>query len=908
MNISHFNVRQHSLRKVFARRLLLLLVAFSSLSTLIIALSYEARLNRQNADELSALLNHIAPRLKNQEKLWQDDAEQVLAVLEWSGLIGLKEPIRTARLNSLFTVQSEHMQFEGVSITEKNTGRLIYDYWGNAEKPTVKKSAGEGQSLWLDEEHKVLYQLIRKPMHSMSGELEVDFFKVWDSATLKRLSFPGAETFLALGTYPLLSSSGSLALESAQPKSGSYSSYKINGVLFQENSALLENILISDGKKIPLRLVVRTPIKRAFPSGSLIAISLGVTLLFGGIVFLFFGRWLSKIGVRLDLVTQATVGFHAGLAKGALDEQLGLLKTADSNNHDEVSVIAQELSELMVISRKRDEEQRAYLDTVDMLQDAVIEFSPDGRLLHATDAWKVLTGKDDISQCGIANCVHPEDSADVLEQISALVHKQKQQICIRFRIRGPGSPDGHVWVEARFSPVNENDKVLAIRGVVRDITNSYVQERQISHMALHDALTDLPNRVLMEDRLAMAITRAERSNQRVALGFIDLDHFKQVNDTFGHTMGDLLLVEVTKKLQAALRSSDTLSRWGGDEFVVLCPDLNSLQDASDITSKLSVLNLENIKIGDAEFPFSFSAGFAVYPDDADNSEKLQSQADRAMFYAKAQGRNNIQFFNAIAAKEPGRQSFYIQSKLAAAINNGEIQAWMQPLVSSESGKAIGAEVLARWHDQEHGWVPPSTFIPMAESMGIIDKLGQSVWMQALDSFHLLPEGHRLSVNLSKRQLFSSSIVQQFCDDLAAAGVLPAQVMLEVTEGIALSDVDYARERIAELDDRGFGIAVDDFGVGYSSLSQLHEIPVDELKLDISFVRRIHEPKGLAMATAIVSIAKSLDLECVAEGVEDTKTAELLKQMGVETLQGYYFSKAMPISEYINWLSKQNAEL
>jgi EAL domain-containing protein (putative c-di-GMP-specific phosphodiesterase class I) len=170
---------------------------------------------------------------------------------------------------------------------------------------------------------------------------------------------------------------------------------------------------------------------------------------------------------------------------------------------------------------------------------------------------------------------------------------------------------------------------------------------------------------------------------------------------------------------------------------------------------------------------------------------------------------------------------------------------------------------------------------------------------------LLPEGHRLSVNLSKRQLFSSSIVQQFCDDIAAAGVLPEQVMLEVTEGIALSDVDYARERIAELDGKNFGIAVDDFGVGYSSLSQLHEIPVDELKLDISFVRRIHEPKGLAMATAIVSIAKSLELECVAEGVEDAKTAELLKQMGVETLQGYYFAKAMPIGEYIDWLSKQS---
>jgi diguanylate cyclase (GGDEF)-like protein len=429
-----------------------------------------------------------------------------------------------------------------------------------------------------------------------------------------------------------------------------------------------------------------------------------------------------------------------------------------------------------------------------------------------------------------------------------------------------------------------------------------MHERQINHMAMHDALTDLPNRVLMEDRLAMAIPRAERSNLHVALGFIDLDHFKQVNDTFGHNMGDRLLIEVTQRFKTALRSSDTLSRWGGDEFVVLCPDLSSLQDARDITLKLAALTLENIVIDGTEFPFAFSAGFAVYPDDAMDSETLQSQADRAMFYAKAQGRNNIQFFNSIALKEGGKSSFYIQSKLSTAIHKAEIQAWLQPLISTHSGKVIGAEVLARWHEAEQGWIPPSVFIPMAESMGLIDRLGQLVWQQALNAFPSLPEGHRLSVNLSKRQLFSSSIVQQFCEDIERANVKPEQIMLEITEGIALSDVDYARERIAELDAKGFGIAIDDFGVGYSSLSQLHQIPADELKIDISFVRRLHEKGGMGMATAIVSIAQSLHLECVAEGVEDERTAGTLTNLGVEILQGYYFAKPMPIDEYLTWLA------
>jgi len=452
--------------------------------------------------------------------------------------------------------------------------------------------------------------------------------------------------------------------------------------------------------------------------------------------------------------------------------------------------------------------------------------------------------------------------------------------------------------------VKANGKVVCIRGVVRDITNTYRQESQISHMALHDALTDLPNRVLLEDRMTMAISRAERSGQRVALGFIDLDHFKQVNDNFGHKVGDRMLKEVTERFSSILRGSDTLSRWGGDEFVVLCPDLSSLEDALDVTRKLSELTQQTISIDETEFPFTFSAGFAVYPDDASNSETLLAQADRAMFYAKAQGRNNIQFFNAIAGKETGRQSFYIQSRLSKAIHNNEIQAWLQPLISSKTGKAIGAEVLARWYEADQGWIPPSVFIPMAESMGLIDKLGQSVWQQAMHAFTLLPEEHRLSVNLSKRQLFSNNIVQQFCDDVARANILPERIMLEITESLALSDVAFARERIVELDRKGFGIAVDDFGVGYSSLSQLHEIPGDELKLDISFVKRIHEKSGHSMASAIISIAKSLNMECVAEGVEDEATAMLLKQMGVELLQGYYFAKPMTIEDYIKWLADQ----
>lgn len=911
MNV--FAKMQHptTLRGIFTRRLVILLTAFSVVISVMVAISYQTLTEKKNHDALNDTLAHMIPRIKDQERRRNESANPLLNIIDWSGIAGLNEPLRSAKLQAFFTAQSESLGYEGIVFTDARTGKVIFNYWSHAEKPNLDEALFGDQPLWLDQEHFVLYSRIKKPLRIANGEgdLNVSFFRAWDSGTLNRLGFPHTTSYISLGSRPLLSSAGNLALELTQPTSSAYSKMVINGAPYQEGSVEWAEVDLERNVKmpaevvsVPLRLVVRMPITNILPLQQLLAVSVGITLLLGLIIFFIFGRWLGRIGSRLDMMTSAVLQFQYGSVEGVVEDHNKLLDVADANKHDQISVIAQELSTLMVTAGKRDEEQRAYIQTLDLLQDAVIEFTPDGRLLRATDAWKVLTGIDNISECGIANCVHAEDSAEVLEQMSGLAHSQKQQVSIRFRMRRLDEKYSQYWVEGRFAAVTVDGVVTSIRGVVRDITASYLQERQITHMALHDALTDLPNRVLMEDRLEMAITRAARNQQCVALGFIDLDHFKQVNDTFGHKVGDRLLKEVTTKLSTVLRSTDTLARWGGDEFVVLCPDLKSLEDAREITTKLAALTSENILIDGTEFPFTFSAGFAVYPDDASNSETLLSQADRAMFYAKAQGRNNIQFFNAIAAKEQGRQSFYIQSRLASAIKRGEIQAWLQPLISTKTGEVIGSEVLARWFEPEQGWVPPSVFIPMAESMGMIDEVGQLVWQQALLAIPKLPVNHRLSINLSKRQLFSSTIVQQFCDDIERANIKPQQIMLEITEGIALSDVDYARERIAELDAKGFGIAVDDFGVGYSSLSQLHEIPVDELKLDISFIKRIHEQRGLGMVTAIVAIAKSLDLECVAEGVEDVETADLLRNMGVEVLQGYLFAKAMPINEYIAWLT------
>lgn len=891
----------NSLRRAFGRRLLLLLFLFSVGMSTIIVVFYQRQADQLNRTALSDKLHHLVPRVKEQQLVWDDDASHIFDVLEWSGLLNYKEPIRYAKLLAFFTAQSVNMGFEGVAILDNATGKIFFEFWNTAEKPDLAEAVSVPQSLWFDDQHITLYWKTEKTSHSLGHDFRLVFFKAWDSSILRRISFPDTTTYLSLGSRPLLSSAGNLALETTQPSAGAYSEFVLNGLALQEGSVRVADLPLKDNQILPLKLTVRAPLKNNISIPYVLATSVGITLLFGAMLFFIVGRWLKQIGIRLDKLSSATVQFKNEYANHISDETTNFLSQASDGKSDQISMVTEELSSLMKSAVERNAEQHAYLQTMELLQDAVIEFSPEGRLLRATDAWKSMTGVDDIASCGITNCVHPEDATELLEQLGGLMHGQKSQINIRFRLLRKNDPGKNFWVEGRFASVSQHDKVSSIRGVVRDITTTYHQERQLNHMALHDALTDLPNRVLLEDRMEMAISRAARAGQRVALGFIDLDHFKQVNDNFGHKIGDRMLNEVKIKFTEALRSTDTLSRWGGDEFVVLCPDLVSLEDAREVTQKLSLLTRDNITIDGTEFPFSFSAGFAVYPDDAENSEKLLAQADRAMFYAKAQGRNNIQFFNTIANKETGRHSFYIQSRLTQAIHGGQIQCWLQPLVSAQTLQVVGFEALARWNEPEQGWIPPSVFIPMAESMGLIDLLGKLVWQQALHALTNMPSHLKLSVNLSKRQLFSSSIVNQLSDDIQLVNIKPNRIMLEITEGIALSDVAYARDRIVELDARGFGISIDDFGVGYSSLSQLHEIPADELKLDMSFVKRIHGKTGLSMAKAIISIAKSLNLQCVAEGVEDAQTADLLKSLGVEVLQGYYFSKPMPIDECLAWL-------
>jgi len=415
----------------------------------------------------------------------------------------------------------------------------------------------------------------------------------------------------------------------------------------------------------------------------------------------------------------------------------------------------------------------------------------------------------------------------------------------------------------------------------------------IRNLALHDPLTDLPNRKLLEERTELAILQAKRTGNKVALLFIDLDHFKQINDIHGHKVGDQLLIAVSKALQAIMREYDTLSRWGGDEFVALLPDVHNINDVRNIALKLMEAVSGDL-LKDVDCHTSLSIGAAVYPDNAGKCESLLIQADKALFYSKSQGRNNIQIFSEIDKKSLSLLDLELTTRFTSALKLSQIQVHYQPIVNSSNNVVVGIEALARWLDEDNGWISPEEFIPLAEKIGLIHEVGDQVIEKSLSYYSHCPwkDQVKLSINISNRQLISKYFVSSLNSKLATYGIQPAQIKLEITESSML-DIEKTQIALKELSDAGYYISVDDFGTGFSSLSRLHDLPVNELKIDMSFIERIHTNEGKVMVKTIIDMGHALNLSIVAEGVENQDTSSLLISMGADKLQGFYFCKPIP---------------
>jgi len=458
---------------------------------------------------------------------------------------------------------------------------------------------------------------------------------------------------------------------------------------------------------------------------------------------------------------------------------------------------------------------------------------------------------------------------------------------------------------------NTDGQVLNYVGIEVDISERHAAQERIRQLAYYDPLTGLPNRTLLEDRVGQALVAAERDGKQAAILFIDLDHFKKINDSLGHFSGDQMLVQVAQRLLACLRRMDTVARLGGDEFVVLLSEV-TLAGATDVARKILASVARPYAIEGHELSVTPSLGISLFPQDGSDFEALLKHADTAMYQAKESGRNAYQFF-ASEMNVVALERLVLENSLRQGLERGEFVLYYQPQVDANSGRIIGAEALIRWRHPQIGMISPGKFISVAESTGLIVPIGEWVLREACCQNRawqlagLAPIC--VAVNISAPQFRDGRLEDSVREVLAETGLAPACLELELTEGTVMSDADATVGTLRRLSMLGVKLAIDDFGTGYSSLSYLKRFPIDKLKIDQSFVRDIvTDPDDWAIATAVISMGHSLRLRVIAEGVERVEQLAMLRRQGCDEVQGYYFSVPLPAREFAVLLQQQKFEI
>jgi diguanylate cyclase (GGDEF)-like protein/PAS domain S-box-containing protein len=462
-------------------------------------------------------------------------------------------------------------------------------------------------------------------------------------------------------------------------------------------------------------------------------------------------------------------------------------------------------------------------------------------------------------------------------------------------------------IEDGTSPIF--DAAGALSGVVmvfHDVTEAQQSMLRMTHYATHDFLTDLPNRALLTSRLAHELTQAARRRASIAVLYLDLDNFKHVNDSLGHTAGDRLLGAVAQRLRECVRRSDTVSRFGGDEFVVLLTMMDNAAHVAGATArKILAAIAEPLLIDGTALNPSASIGISIWPDDGVDAEALVRNADTALYRAKAAGKNAFRFFEGHMNEEAvWRQQ--LQGGLRAAMSNGELALHYQPKFDLRTGAVSGSEALARWNHPVLGAVPPTRFIAVAEDFGQIVALGRWVRDTACAQHVRWQRGgcapSHIAVNVSAHELHSAGFEEGLRQTLHETGIAPERLQLEITEGVLLRDTDAALALLHRIRDMGIGLAIDDFGTGYSSLSYLRRLPVDTIKIDQSFIRDLGmdgnaDADASVIVRAVIGIGQSMGRRIVAEGVEQAGQLDFLRRQDCDEAQGYWFSPALPAAQF-----------
>ena len=552
-------------------------------------------------------------------------------------------------------------------------------------------------------------------------------------------------------------------------------------------------------------------------------------------------------------------------------------------------------------ARDHNETERFARDIIDNAAEGIVVYDRELRYVLWNDFMTELTGIEAADVLG-------RPAADVFPHIV----EQRVDELLQRALDGEtvSSPDVHYyvpttgrqgWVSAVYRPyVDASEQIVGVVALIRDITERKEAEQQIEYQAYHDALTGLANRNLFQEHLSLALALAQRRDKRVAVLFLDLDHFKVVNDSLGHSIGDALLQEVGQRLRSAVRDGDTVARVGGDEFTIVLQELMRPQDAAVVAQNVLRRIAEPMEISGHRLFVTASIGITLFPDDGEDAETLLKNADSAMYRAKADGRNTYQ----MSTRELSRathERMTVENGLHLALEAGEFALLYQPQIDVETMTVVGMEALLRWKHPERGVILPEEFISVAEERGLILPIGDWVLRQAcLDvrRFHDRGLTHfRVAVNLSARQFRDPALGATVASALRDSGIRPETLELEITESVAMENVQLTMTALEEFRAAGVAIAIDDFGTGHSSLSYLKRFPLDALKIDRTFVTDLPDSfEDAAIVSSVIQLANGLGLRVVAEGVETVEQLQFLKDAGCREVQGFYFCTPVAIEK------------